>query len=173
MTPLDAARARLTEAERPRCGKHTVDYTLDGPGVCGKVRDHNGGCSVVRPVDDVPHLQAALAEVDRLLSGGCARNQGLTQFCAEAATLAAQLLEAERAHEVAWDEGVKAGLNAAALEVEGFKERAEAATRSRTLDQEGGPDRALASTYATMAYILAGNALRAMDPAAVERRKPS
>lgn len=40
------------------------------------------------PHNMVLHLRAAADEIARLRAGGCARDQGLTQYCAEAAALA-------------------------------------------------------------------------------------
>lgn len=37
----------------------------------------------------VLHMRAGAAEIERLRAGGCARDQGTTQYCAEAARLAA------------------------------------------------------------------------------------
>ena len=47
---------------------------------------------------------AAKHEIERLRAGGCARDQGTTQFCAEAAILAAKVgkLEAENFSLAAW-----------------------------------------------------------------------
>jgi len=38
----------------------------------------------------VLHMRAGADEIDRLRAGGCARDQGTTQYCAEAAKLAAE-----------------------------------------------------------------------------------
>ena len=38
----------------------------------------------------VLHFRAAADEITRLRAGGCARDQGTTQYCAEAARLAAE-----------------------------------------------------------------------------------
>ena len=44
----------------------------------------------------VMHLRAGADEIDRLRAGGCARDQSTTQYCAEAARLAARVTELER-----------------------------------------------------------------------------
>ena len=41
-------------------------------------------------VIDIKRLDEAAAEIERLRAGGCARDQGTTQYCAEAAKLAAE-----------------------------------------------------------------------------------
>lgn len=55
--------------------------------------------------DGVPVTVAEelLAEVERLRAGGCARDQGLTQFCAEAAKMSADLVLETRCA-LAWKE---------------------------------------------------------------------
>jgi len=54
--------------------------------------------------DAADEITALRAEVERLRSGGCARDQGTTQYCAEAAILAAKVgkLEAECFSLAAW-----------------------------------------------------------------------
>ena len=42
------------------------------------------------PGNLVLHMRAAADEIERLRAGGCARDQGTTQYCAEAARLAAE-----------------------------------------------------------------------------------
>ena len=45
-----------------------------------------------RPYGSLPDtLDEAAAEIARLRAGGCARDQGTTQYCAEAAKLAAEI----------------------------------------------------------------------------------
>jgi len=43
------------------------------------------------PHNFVLHLRAGADEIERLRSGGCARDQGLTQYCAEAERLAREV----------------------------------------------------------------------------------
>jgi hypothetical protein len=49
------------------------------------------------PPNFVLHLRAGADEIERLRSGGCARDQGLTQYCAEAAALTARVAQLEAA----------------------------------------------------------------------------
>ena len=48
------------------------------------------------PHNMVLHLRAAADEIARLRAGGCARDQGLTQYCAEAARLAEENADIRR-----------------------------------------------------------------------------
>jgi hypothetical protein len=49
------------------------------------------------PHNLVLHLRAGADEIERLRAGGCARDQGLTQYCAEAAALTARVAQLEAA----------------------------------------------------------------------------
>ena len=51
--------------------------------------DRHYGKSVTLTLDYDDYMEAA-AEIERLRAGGCARDQGTTQYCAEAAKLAAE-----------------------------------------------------------------------------------
>ena len=51
-------------------------------------------------------LDIASDEIERLLSGGCGRDQGTTQFCAEAARMATRITELEKALKKIYEMGL-------------------------------------------------------------------
>jgi hypothetical protein len=73
------------------------------------------------------------AEVARLQGGGCARNQGLTQYCAEAATLAQENAKLRELLAEARGEWIKVGYGAShedVSECRDFCNRIDAALKS-------------------------------------------
>ena len=51
-------------------------------------------------------LDIASDEIERLMAGGCARDQGTTQYCAEAARMAARITELEEALKKIYEMGL-------------------------------------------------------------------